>query len=68
MSFCRKCGAKIPDDEFKLYSGQYRECNQLLVEDTNEDSLYPQFYPNVLKYLNKSESIPASFEPTPISY
>ncbi len=34
--------------------------------NSNGDSLYPQFYPNELKHLNKDESIPATFETTPV--
>ena len=66
MSFCRNCGAETPEDELKLYSGQCRVCNQSLMENSNEDSLYPKFYPSELIHLNKIESIPASFETAPV--
>ena len=70
MPFCRNCGAETPEDELKLYSGQCRACYQSLSENSNEDSLYPKYYPRELKHLNIDENIPrnqqASFETTPV--
>lgn len=66
MSFCRNCGAETPEDELKLYAGQCRACNKSLMEDNIEVAKYPRYYPNELKHLNKDESIPASFETTPV--
>ena len=66
MSFCKECGAETPEDVLKSYSGYCLSCHLSLSENNSEDSPYPQFYPNELKHLNKEESIPASFEATPV--
>lgn len=70
MPFCKICGVETPEDELKSYSGQCRACHESLLEKSNEDSLYPKYYPRELKHLNMDESIPrnqhTSFETTPV--
>jgi len=57
MPFCKDCGKETSEEELRLYSGRCRACQQLLSENTKDQSLYPKFYPRELKHLNKKESV-----------
>ncbi|MFW9867222.1 MAG: hypothetical protein ACFFEN_14085 [Candidatus Thorarchaeota archaeon] len=67
MPFCIDCGTEISEEELRLYSGRCRTCHELKSGDDKDQTIYPEYYPRELKYLEEHENIPQeSFKATEV--
>jgi len=58
MPFCIDCGTEISEEQLSIYSSRCRGCQQLISGDIKDKSIYPEYYPRELKYLESSEIVP----------
>lgn len=58
MPYCIECGKETSEEELSLYRARCRVCYHLFSGVNEDQSIYPEYYPRELKYLEGHESVP----------